>query len=184
MAKSLLFFAGFLCVRDENPRSQALHTSKNFSFLFVPQLCLGKINLTHWISIRQMWSPVIGCSCFSPQSFLYNLIFGIVSFPACFPPGFAFDLAGELGGRSCLKCIDGYLIPHQSLRRGVHALPILLRGVLETNCSSSLTSLAACSCLPVLKVKDNSEKNKQRKCFVGLYFKIIALLRPCNNLYH
>lgn len=115
-------------------------------------LCSSALSGKHksyWISIRQMWSPVIGCSCCSPQSFLYNLIFVIVSFPACFPPGLAFDLAGELGGRSGLKCIDGYLILHQSLRRGIHVLPILLRGGLETNCSSSLSSLAAL--MPVAK---------------------------------
>lgn len=123
MGSSLLFFAGCLCACAENSRSQFLHISKHFSFPFVLGLCLGKVNLACWISVRQMWSPVIGCSCCSLQSFLYNLIFGIVSFPACFPPGLAFDLAGELRGRSCLKNIYGCLIPHRSLRRAVRAPP-------------------------------------------------------------
>lgn len=135
---------GCLCARAENPCSQIVYISKDFSFPFVLGFCLGKVNLTCWISVRHVWPPFIGCSRCCLQSFLYNLIFAIVSFPACFPLGLAFDLAGELGGRLYLENIcAGALSPTEALGGMYMSLPVLFMESFDTNCSSSLASLAA-----------------------------------------
>lgn len=184
---SLLSFLGACVHMLKNTCSQFHSISKYLSFPFVLGLCLGKVNLTYWFSNRQMWSQLLAAHVVASKVSFITLSFPLFSFPASSPLGVAFDLVGELWGKSCFKKICmGALFPSEALERLYMSLPELFWRV-ETNSSSSLVSLAAllpAAVFQLWKSRTTWRRTNKGNALLACSLKIIALLRPCNNLHH